>query len=119
MPEYHLRSLRARTLTGSFEIWKEYVAEALVNFESYEGRKLLIRYENLLHDRKETVRTIARFVVGEIDDIVVGRAASLVKERVEYVIRSESKYEELVVLLASDPLVKKLGYGVSSPSVDP
>jgi len=86
-----LFDLRACTLEGGFSLWEEYVAEAKKHVESLGNRAFEVRFEHLMEDPIEVLRSTAAFCeLGVSEASLLQVISSLRKERA-YAYRSSEE----------------------------
>lgn len=103
-------SARCTTLDGAFDLWEEYVGEAEAVFSAFDGDKLAVDFEELVHASRAKLREIAVFCGCSVDEARLIAAAETIDARRA---RAFARDPELVAFHArvrSRPLMRALGY---------
>jgi len=108
---YVLHSARCLSIDESFKLWEEYVSEAELQYDQFQGDKMKVRYEDILGSPNKILNDIARFsgldcTPGSIDEVAGGFNASRV-----YSFMSNDKLLAFYNEKKTGKLMQKLGYG--------
>jgi hypothetical protein len=104
------RSLRCLELNEAFKLWEEYTAEAEHLFETFEGVKLEMRYEDLLTNPIKHLSSAVRFCGLPEDENSIALWASNLDPKRKYAFTNSPEGVRFYEGVKGSALMEKLGY---------
>jgi hypothetical protein len=110
LESYVHRSIRCTTLQGCFDLWREYIAEAETVYKNFIGRKIALRYEDVLGDPYKNLKEIAEFCNIDFKPEDIVKVASKVRTDRAYAFVKDQSLYEFYQTVRNSELMRKLDY---------
>jgi hypothetical protein len=112
LPEKRLffHSFRTVNIQGAFDMWKEYVEQALTINENNPQKILHVCYEDLVEDMERVLTTISSFLEIPLTSQTLEKLKKAINPGRHYAYLESIEYKSYYDKIKNDPLVVKLGY---------
>jgi len=104
-------SLRCLDLDESFGLWAEYVTEAERRYDEHPGKRVVVRFEDLLEEPAGVLRELAAFSGLDPSEAAIEHAATTIDPTRRYSFLEDEELRGLYSRVRQDSWMTKLGYG--------